>query len=289
MRGGVMLARYKTKSFLKSIIFRYIDDEITAMGSQLAYSLLLAFFPFLILLMTLVGYSSVKSEDVIAALGTILPIDVLKLVKNTVVEVVDTRRSGLLSISMVSTVWTASNGFNAVIRGLNKAYDEKEKRPYWKVQLTAILCTIGLVLIIIVAFALLVFGEIGVKFLISRFHVTPRVEYIIDFSRYIIGLTVMIIVFNAVYRYTPSKRLTWGETLPGAVFTTIGWTLISVGFSYYVNNFGSYSRIYGSLGAVIALMSWLFISSVIILIGGEINATLAYRKLDLEKHKGAKY
>lgn len=284
-----MLARYKTKSFLKSIIFRYIDDEITAMGSQLAYSLLLAFFPFLILLMTLVGYSSVKSEDVIAALGTILPIDVLKLVKNTVVEVVDTRRSGLLSISMVSTVWTASNGFNAVIRGLNKAYDEKEKRPYWKVQLTAILCTIGLVLIIIVAFALLVFGEIGVKFLISRFHVTPRVEYIIDFSRYIIGLTVMIIVFNAVYRYTPSKRLTWGETLPGAVFTTIGWTLISVGFSYYVNNFGSYSRIYGSLGAVIALMSWLFISSVIILIGGEINATLAYRKLDLEKHKGAKY
>jgi len=289
VKEGMILARYKTKSFLKSIIFRYIDDEITAMGSQLAYSLLLAFFPFLILLMTLVGYSSVKSEDVLAALGTILPIDVLKLVKNTVVEVVDTRRSGLLSISMITTIWTASNGFNAVIRGLNKAYDEREKRPYWKVQLTAILCTIGLVLIIITAFALLVFGEIGVKFLINRFHVTPSVEYIIDFARYIIGLAVMVIVFNAVYRYTPSKRLTWGETFPGAVFTTIGWTLISVGFSYYVNNFGSYSKIYGSLGAVIALMSWLFISSVIILIGGEINATLAYRKLDLEKHKGNKY
>jgi len=102
-------------------------------------------------------------------------------------------------------------------------------------------------------------------------------------------LIVMILVFTAVYRYTPSKRLNWHETIPGAIFTTAGWTLVSIGFSYYVNNFGSYSKIYGSIGAVIALMSWLFISSVIVLIGGEINATIAYRKLDLEKYKGNKY
>ena len=283
------MARYKPRSFLRSIIFRYIDDEITAMASQLAYSLLLSFFPFLILLITLIGYSSLRSDDVLAALGTILPNDVMNLIKNTVVEIVETRRTGLLSFSMITTVWTASNGFNAVIRGLNKAYDEKEKRPFWKVQLTAILCTIGLIVVIVTALALLVFGEIGVRFLINKFNLSQRVEFIVDFGRYIIGLTSMIIVFNAVYRYTPSKRLTWFETLPGAIFATVGWTVTSIGFSYYVNNFGNYSKIYGSLGAIIALMSWLFISSVIILIGGEINATLAYRKLDLEKHKGNKY
>jgi membrane protein len=99
----------------------------------------------------------------------------------------------------------------------------------------------------------------------------------------------MLLVFNAVYRYTPSKRLTWKETFPGAVFSTLGWTVVSIGFSFYVNHFESYSRIYGSIGAVIALMTWLFINSVIILIGGEVNATLAYRRLDLEKHKGDKY
>lgn len=283
------MSRYKPKSFLRSLIFRYIDDEITAMASQLAYSLLLSFFPFLILLMTLLGYSSVKSEDVLMALGTILPADVLKLIKNTVIEVVETRRSDLLSFSMVTTIWTASNGFNAVIRGLNRAYDEKEKRPYWKVQLTAMLCTVGLVFIIIIAFALLVFGELGGKLLIKKLNYTASIEFLIDFVRYAVGLIVMIIVFTAVYRYTPSKRLTWKETFPGAVFTTLGWTLTSVVFSYYVNNFANYSKIYGSIGAVIALMSWLFISSIIILIGGEINATLAYRKLDLEKHKGDKY
>ncbi len=283
------MSRYKRRSFIRSLFFRYIDDEITAMASQLAYSLLLSFFPFLILLITLIGHSSIKSDEVLVALSTILPNDVMKLVKSVIVETVDTRRSGLLSFSIVTTIWTASNGFNAVIRGLNKAYDEKEKRPFWKVQLTAILCTIGLILIIFISLLLLVFGEIGVRFLITKLHFTPSAEFIIDLGRYLIGLLVMIFIFTAVYRYTPSKRLNWRETIPGAVFTTLGWTIVSVGFSYYVNNFGSYSKIYGSIGAIIALMSWLFISSVIILIGGEINATIAYRKLDLEKHKGDKY
>jgi membrane protein len=283
------MSRYKKRSFIKSLFFRYIDDEITAMASQLAYSLLLSFFPFLILLMTLIGHSSIRSEEVLIALSTILPNDIMKLITSTVVEVVETRRSDLLSISMITTIWTASNGFNAVIRGLNRAYDEKEKRPYWKVQLTALLCTIGLVLIIITALALLVFGELGVRLLVKKLNFAPSVEFIIDLGRYSAGLIVMILVFTAVYRYTPSKRLNWHETIPGAVFTTAGWTLVSIGFSYYVNNFGSYSKIYGSIGAVIALMSWLFISSVIVLIGGEINATIAYRKLDLDKHKGDKY
>ena len=283
------MSRYKKRSFIKSLFFRYIDDEITAMASQLAYSLLLSFFPFLILLMTLIGHSSLRSDEVLIALSTILPNDVMKLITSTVVDLVETRRSNLLSFSMITTIWTASNGFNAVIRGLNKAYDEKEKRPFWKVQLTAILCTIGLVIIIITTLALLVFGELGVRLLVKRLNYAPNLEFIIDLGRYIMGLVVMIFIFTAVYRYTPSKRLNWHETIPGAVFTTVGWTIVSIIFSYYVNNFGSYSRIYGSIGAIIALMSWLFISSVIVLIGGEINATIAYRKFDLEKHKGDKY
>lgn len=281
--------RYKSRNFIRSLFYRYIDDEITAMSSQLAYSLLLSFFPFLILLLTILGYSSFKSEDVLAILSNLLPNDVYSLIKKTVVEIVDIKRGGLLSLSMITTIWTASNGFNAVIRGLNKAYDEKEERPFWKVQLTSILCTIGLALIIIIALALLVFGEIGGNYLIKHFNYPNLIEYLIDFVRYFIGLIVMLLVFNAVYKYTPSKRLTFKETFPGAVFTTAGWTLTSFGFSYYVNHFGNYSKIYGSIGAIIALMSWLFLSSVIILIGGEINATISYRKLNLDKTRTNKY
>jgi membrane protein len=283
------LNKSNSKNFIKSLIFRYIDDEISAMGSQLAYSLLLSFFPFLILLLTILGYSSLKSENVLVILSSILPAGIFKLINKTVVEIVDIKRAGLLSLSMITTIWTASNGFNAVIRGLNKAYDEREERPYWKVQLTSIICTLGLALIIIVVLALLVFGEIGGNFLIKHFHFPILIEYFIDFTRYFIGLLVMLIVFNAVYKYTPSKKLTWKETFPGALFATGGWTLTSFGFSYYVNHFGNYSKIYGSIGAIIALMTWLFLSSVIILIGGEINATISYRKLSLNKPKRSKY
>lgn len=284
-----MVKRYNLKNFIKNIIFRYVDDEVSAMSSQLAYSLLLSFFPFLILLLTILGYSSLKSEDLLALLNNLLPSEVYHLVKKTVTEIVSQKRGGLLSLSMISTVWTAANGFNAVIRGLNKAYDEKEERSFIKVQLTALLCTFGLALIIVAAFALIVFGEIGGKFLVKHFNSPVIIEYIIDFARFFIGLLVMVIIFNGVYKITPSKKLTWKETFPGAVFTTIGWTIISLGFSFYVNNFGSYSKVYGGIGAIIALMSWLYLSSIIVLLGGEINAIIAYKKLNRSKQKGKKY
>lgn len=283
------MKRYRKMNYIKSLIFRYIDDEITAMGSQLAYSLLLSFFPFLIILMTLVGYSSIKSEDVLLALNSVLPNDILNLIKSTVVEVVDTRRLDLLSFGTITTIWTASNGFNAVIRGLNKAYDEKEKRSFIKVQFTVLLCTLGLILMVIISFSLLIFGELSAKYLLTNYISSKLLKFFLDFGRYILGFAAMIIVFTLLYRYTPSKKLKFKEVLPGALFTTLGWIIASICFSFYVNNFGNYSKIYGSIGAVIALMSWLFIVSVIILIGGEINATLAYRELNLEKHKGNKY
>lgn len=277
------------KSFIKNMFFRYIDDEVTAMSSQLAYSLLLSFFPFLILLFTLIGYSPLKSTDVLSLLNKLLPNDVFKLVKNTVVEIVDTKRFGLLSFGMVSTIWTASNGFNAVIRGLNMAYDEEEKRPYWKVQLVAILSTLGLIVIILTALALIVFGELGFKILVKHFKPIRALELIIDISRYIIGIFIMLITITIVYRFTPSKKLKIKEVIPGAIFTSLGWTAASLIFAYYVNNFGNYTMIYGSLGAVIALMTWLFISSVVIMLGGEINASIAYVKAGKEKPKGHKY
>ncbi|MFL0248238.1 YihY/virulence factor BrkB family protein [Candidatus Clostridium stratigraminis] len=273
------------RNIFKSLFYRYIDDDISAMSSQLAYNFLLSLFPFLILLLTILGYSSIKSQDILGILKNILPNEVFGLIKKTVIEIVDIRRGGLLSFSMIITIWTSTNGFNAVIRCLNKAYDEKESRSFFKVQLTSLMCTLGLALIIIISLALLVFGEIGGKLLLSHFKYPNLAEYLLDFSRYFIVLVVMLIVFNAVYKYTPSKRLTFKETFPGAVFTTVGWTLTSFVFSYYVNHFGSYSKIYGSIGAIIALMSWLYLSSVIILIGGEINATVSYRRLSLNRSK----
>jgi membrane protein len=287
---GVYLVSIKQFiSDIKNLIFRFQDDDVPALGAQLAYSLLLAFFPFLIFLMTVIGYSSIKSENVLLSLQAVLPSEAFILIKHTVVEVVESKYGHLLSLSLIFTVVAASNGFRAVIKGLNKAYDEQEERGFFKLQLISILCTLALAFVILATFTLLVFGNILGDYLTVRFGYSEVFKDLWNLLRYIFTLLDMVFVFSALYRYTPCRRMSWVEVLPGAFFSTLGWLVVSIGFSYYVNNFAKYSRIYGSIGAVIILLTWLFLSSVIIILGGELNATLAYDRQGKEKPKGKKY
>lgn len=268
--------KVKPQIGIKNIVKRVIDDEVPALASELSYSLILSFFPFLIFLMTLIGYLSLDTELVLLQLSKILPDGAYKLVHDTVLEVLQGKNSKLLSLGFIFSMWTASNGFRSVIRGLNKAYDEKEKRSFVKVMIISILCTIGLTFIIVVTLLLLVFGELLGYFLIKKFSIPESFMSLWNMGRYAIILTSMILVFALLYRYTPSKRLRWKEVIPGAIFATIGWIVVSIGFSFYVNNFANYSRLYGSIGAVIVLLTWLYLTSITIMIGGELNAALAF-------------
>lgn len=274
---------------IKNLVFRFNDDDVLALSSQLAYSLIFSFFPFLIFLMTLVGYSPISSTEVLAGLNRILPKNALELIHNIIVEVVDSRNGHLLSISLFVTVWSASGGFNAVIKGINKAYDESEDRSILKVQLIAILCTFGVTFIILLTILLLVFGQIFGRYLAIKLGYSFVFQRIWNTVRYIVMLLSMMFIFAALYHYTPSRRLTWKEVIPGAIFSTIGLVTVSMGFAFYVNNFGNYSLVYGSIGVVIILLTWLFLLSIIIIMGGEINATLAFDREGKEKPKGKKF
>jgi Predicted membrane protein len=287
-KGEIKVAAQIVKD-TKNLIFRFRDDEVLALASQLAYSLIFSFFPFLIFLMTLVGYSPISSGEVLLGLNRILPYDTLELIKNTIIEVVETKNGHLLSLSLIITLWTSSGGFNAVIRGLNKAYDEAEHRSIFKVQLMAILCTVGVALVIIITILLLVFGQTLGRVLAIRLGLSYQFQVTWNVVRYIIILLSTIFIFASVYHYTPCRRLTWLEVIPGAVFSTIGLVLVSMGFAFYVNNFGNYSKIYGSIGAVIVLLTWLFLLAIIIIMGGELNATLAFDREGKEKPKGKKF
>ena len=275
---------------VKNLFYRFRDDDVMALAAQLSYSLLISFFPFLIFLMTLIGFSPLKSADVLAGLNQALPASIYQMVSNIVIEVVDTKNSNLLSLSLVITIWTASTGFKAVIKGLNKAYDETEGRSILRLEITAFLCTVALTTVIILSIILLVLGELVGNSIAQYVMIHPE-EFLVlwDVFRYFIILCVMVVVFAALYRYTPSRRLSWKEVFPGSVFATIGWVIVSVGFSFYVNNFGNYSRIYGSIGAVIMLLTWLFLTSTIIILGGEVNATLAFDIEGKEKPVGKKF
>lgn len=277
--------KIRLKLFLKDLFCRFVDDDLLALAGQLSYSLLLSFFPFIIFLSTIVGYSSVSSGDVLSVLHRIMPESAYKLVVNTVVDIVESRNSNLLSFSLVVTLWSGSSGFRAVMKGLNRAYDEEEQRPIWKIWAISIICIFAIALIIILAFMFLVFGDFLGKTIIHVFDLSISFKSFWNYFRYLVMFLTTVLIFAELFHFTPSRRLSFMEVLPGAFFTTIGWIAASIGFSIYVNNFANYSRYYGGLGAVIVLMVWLYIVSIMILVGGEINASLAFLRDGKEKYR----
>jgi membrane protein len=270
-----MLFSYKRiKTTVPILIKKLIEDDIFALSSQLAYSLLLSFFPFLIFLITIVSYSNIKVEYIMNNIKTFVPNEVYGLVNRTIMEVMNKRNGRLLSLSLVLTIWSASSGFNAVIKGLNKAYDEKESRNIIISQIISIVFTLALVTIIILAIFLLVFGE-KTGYMVAKWFGLSNAFYLFwHASRYILIIIIMTFVFSLLYIYAPCKKHSLKKVLPGAIFSSIGWVLTSLCFSFYINNFSNYSKLYGSIGAVIILMLWLLISSFIIILGGEINSVL---------------
>ena len=265
----------KTVIFLVMFIKKIGDDDIFALGAQLAYYMVLSFIPFLMFLMTLVGFSHLNSDAVLNLLSNVMPTEAFNLIQSTVIEIVDREQTGLLWISIALAIWVSSSGFKAVIKGLNKAYGVKENRSYIKLKLISMIYTILLALIVIATLFLFVFGDVIGDFFIKVLEHPEFIYYIWNMLRYVVVILIMILFFMFLYNATPCVRLGWLEVIPGAVITTLGWISISYIFAYYVNNFSNYSRLYGSLGAVFMFMTWMFITSMILILGGEINAVLA--------------
>lgn len=263
------------------LIKKINDDDIFMLASQLAYSLIVAFFPFLIFLMTLIGRSSLSSDFVLSYLNTVLPDSAYELVKHTVIEVLEGKGTALLPASLLFAVWSASRGVAAVIRGLNKAYNEDERRGFFKLIVISIFSTIGLALMILVALFFFVLGDVIKKIIMQYLPFDNFVVLLWQLLRFTLIILFIILTFAALYHFAPSKKLGWMEVIPGAVVATLGWLITSLGFSYYVNNFANYSRFYGSLGAIIILLTWLYLSSMIVLIGGEVNAILSKNKKEI--------
>ena len=261
--------------FVIELIKRIFDHDITATAGFLAYNLMLAFVPFLMFLLTLIGLSNLDVNQVLEALSYILPIKAYDLIKYTVIEVLKGQGTGIVWITIFLAIWAASNGFGAVIRGMNRAYGVREKRGDISRVVRSIASTVILALLIILTMVLLVFGDVIKNFVITYIPVSNFITMLWDLMRYIILVFMMVVIFVTIYKYTPAKKVSWVEAFPGAFLTSLGWLIFSSCFAFYVNTFSNYSRLYGSLGAIFILMTWLYLSSFIILLGGEVNAMIS--------------
>lgn len=268
----------RSKVFLKDLIYKLKEDNVTAMAAQLSYYLILSIFPFLIFFLNVLSYTPIARDDVLHSLIVILPTDTQRLISGLLIETINTSSETLLSLGAITGIWAASKGIMALIRSLNKAYDLEEKRSYFELRGLAILFTLALLVLLIIVLLTLVFGEVLGNKLFDFLGITENFIVFWKYFRIFISLGFMILIFTLLYKFSPSirngKSISFRHTLPGAIFTSIGWVFTSGLFSYYVNNFANYGKTYGSLGGIIVLLIWLYMSSIIIITGGEINATL---------------
>lgn len=266
--------------FLREFLYRIKDDNVTAIGAQLSYYLILSIFPFVIFFLNILSYTPIAREDVLHNIILILPMDTQKIISSLVIETINTSSETLLSLGAITGIWAASKGIMALIRALNKAYDVEETRSYLELRGLAILFTLALLALLVIVLLTLVFGEVLGNRLFDFLGITENFILFWKYFRVIISLSFMILIFTLLYRFSPSirngKKISFKHAMPGAIFATIGWIFTSTIFSYYVNNFGNYSKTYGSLGGVIVLLIWLYISSITIIMGGEINATIKF-------------
>lgn len=276
------MKKNKQKQSKVDLIIRLIvkikRDDIFALASQLAYYIVLSFFPLIIFVTSLLGYMKFEPTALLNAMQRILPESVYILTESIIHEILGAQSFSLVGGSVFIAIWVASSGFRAVIKAINKAYDITEDRSLIKRTIIAYISTIIFAIAIIAALSVLVFGKIIGGYIIESLPLSGIVIYIWNGFRYAIIILVLILFFAAIYRYTPCRKLKWREVFPGAVITSIGWLVSSLGFSYYINNFNNYSRFYGSLAAVFILMIWIFLTSIFIIFGVEVNSVLVSRK-----------
>lgn len=265
-----------SKRFIKLLVENFYEDEVTGLSAQLAYFLLLSIFPLMIFGITLLAYMPISTPGVLNSFNKIVPGDTFQLIEGVIVSVLETKRGDILSLSILITLWTASNGMSAIIRSLNKAYNVKNGRGFIYNKLISILLVLGIVSAIGIALVLSVFGNVIGKYIFTYFGLKESFLFFWSIIRILGSFIILLVVFALLYLIAPNKRLKIQEIYVGTIFAALGWVLVSFLFSFYVNNFGNFSSTYGSLGGVIVLMIWLYLSGMILILGGEINATLYY-------------
>jgi membrane protein len=256
-------------------------DDVFGRAAQLAYYFLLALFPLLLFLTSVIGVvmgsDSGLRDSLFDYLNRMLPASASQLVNTTISEVSNASSGGKITFGILAALWAASNGMGAITEALNIAYDVKESRPWWKQRLTAVTLTIALSVLIISALILVLSGGRMADWLAVNYGLGETFRISWKILQWPIVLAFMLLAFALIYYFAPDLReQKWAWITPGAVIGVVLWLLVSFGFRLYLHFFDSYSKTYGTLGAVIVLMLWLYLTGASILIGGEINSEIEH-------------
>jgi membrane protein len=254
-------------------IMHFIDDGGTVLAGSIAFTALFALFPFLIFLTTLAGefgQEEAAREFIDLALEG-LPGEVVSAIRPAIEQVVEVRRTGLMTISILVAVWTASSGLEALRTALNYAYGIEEPRSIWWRRLQSIVLTVVMSVSILVLMIVVVAGPFIWDFLVDLFNVPASWGWIYTGARYLLAVFLLYALVALLYQWLPNRQLHRHETLPGAAVTVVTWLITASLFSLYLQNLGRFSVTYGSLGGVVVTLMFFYLSAALFIFGAEIN------------------
>ena len=247
----------------KQIWDRCVKDEITVYAAQASFFIVTAFFPFIMLLLTLIQFlPNVGKSDLLSVMVRIMPQMLHSLVVSIVDDLYIKSPGTILSVTALTALWSASKGMLGIERGLNRIYGDFKHRNYILQRLLCSFYTLIFMLVCVMSLVLLIFGILA-----------PAARFVISL-RALFSLAVFLLTFVGLYTIVPSRKQKPRQQLPGAVFTAVGWLGFSYAFSIYFTHFSNFSYMYGSLTAIVLLMLWLYICICILFIGAELNGFL---------------
>jgi membrane protein len=254
-----------------------VDDDCLGMAAQLAYYFVLALFPALIVIVSLVSYLPFSVLDqLVATINRVAPGEIVKLVKDQLTELASGNNGGLLTIGVLGALWTSSSALVSIVSTLNRAYDVTELRPWWKVRLIAIGLTIGLAVFIIGSLVILLAGPAITRLLESTtgFGSTGATAWLV--VQYPLVFVLASLGIAIIYYFAPDVDQDWVWITPGSIVACLLWLVVSLGLKLYVIQFGSYNETYGALGGAAILLIWMYLTGLAILVGGELNAEIEH-------------
>lgn len=261
------------------------QHEILDRANGVSYNFILAIFPAIIFLFTLIPYASlffpeITNESIMTFLGEQMPASMYDVVSSTVLDIVSNQRGGLLSLGFLFSVYLSTNGTMALMRAFNACYRTTENRSGLKTRLIATGLTFNLAFVLFLSIILLVVGQLVLDYVLGNLHkfqwldLSDFTVYLIFVLRFLVIFVAFFLAISTLYYFGPAIHYNWRFFSIGSLVATLLIILVSYGFSYYVTHFGTYNKVYGSIGVLIAMMVWVQLVTVVLLIGYEINASI---------------
>lgn len=261
---------------VKRAIKDFMDDDMSTYAGALTYRILLAIFPFLIFLLTVLGALGLQNffDWLLEQAESAFPPELSTQFETIVEQVQGGAGGGLLSFGLIGAIWAAAGGVRAAMNALNVAYDVEESRPIWKLYPMSIAFTIGLAVLLIASVGLMIFGPQTVEWLAGYIGLGDVFVTIWTWLRIPAAIALMILAVALIYYFFPNVDQPFQIVSPGSIMAVLTWVVASIGFSIYITNFADYNATYGALGGVIVLLLYIYISSMVLLLGAEVNGVI---------------